>query len=158
MPLEVAVTHARDIMEPARIVGPQLSLADLATQLLDEGVDAVCVAEGERLVGVLTGMDLVYREKKVHAPTMITVLDLVVQLGARRTERELEKMGALTVSELMTRDVITTRPDAPADEIATQMVEQHLSLVPVVEHGRLVGVVTRRGMVELALRHLLGRE
>lgn len=147
---------ARDVMETPRVVRPDQPLTELAEALIAEPADAICVVEGERLSGVITGMDLVYREKRVHSPTTITVLDLVLQLGARRTEREIEKMAAVRVSELMTREVVTVRPDAPVDEVATQMVEKHLSMVPVVEGGRLIGVVTRRGMVRLALSHILG--
>lgn len=147
---------ARDVMETPRVVRPEQPLTELALTLLNEGVDALCVADGHQLVGVLTGMDLVYREKRVQLPVTITVLDLVLQLGARRTEREIEKMAAVRVSELMTRDVVTVGPDTPVDEVATQMVEKHLSMVPVVEAGRLIGVVTRGGMVRLALQHILG--
>jgi CBS domain-containing protein len=149
------VNHARDIMQPAKVVRPDTRLTDLAQELLTSGADAVCVAEAGRLVGVLTGMDLVYREKRVHAPVTITLLDLVFQLGGHRTEREIEKMSAMIVTDLMTREVITVAPGTPLDEVATQMVEKHLSIVPVVEDDRLVGVVTRRAMVEVALRHLL---
>lgn len=148
--------RARDILEPAATVPPTTTLPDLARDLLELDTEAVCVIEGDRLVGVVTGMDLVYREKRVQLPVPIVVLDLVFQLGARRAEREIEKISAVTVGELMTRDVVTVGPDTPVDEIAAKMVEQHLSMVPVLDDGRLVGVVTRRAMVELALRHLVG--
>lgn len=148
--------HARDVMEPALVVAPTLSLTELAAELLASGVEEACVVdEAERLVGVVTGMDLVYREKKVHPPMTIAVLDLVFQLGARKTEQEVRKMVATTVSELMTADVITAGPDTPVDELATRMVDQHLSMIPIVQDRRLIGVVTRRTMLAAALRHLL---
>jgi CBS domain-containing protein len=36
------------------------------------------------------------------------------------------------------------------------MVENHVSMIPIVEGGRPIGVVTRRVMIATALRHLLG--
>jgi CBS domain-containing protein len=150
--------HARDLMEPALTVSPALSVTELAQQLLAADVEAVCVVEADgRLVGVVTGMDLVYREKKVHPPFTITVLDLVLQLGGKRTEQELHKIAATRVGELMTPEVVTASPETAVDELATKMVEQHLSMIPVVEGGRLLGVVTRKAMLGATLRHLLGR-
>jgi CBS domain-containing protein len=148
---------ARNVMEPAPLVSPELDLKELAQRLLAADVDGVCVVDDAgRLVGVVTGMDLVFREKKVHPPAMIAVLDLVLTFGGRRTERELEKMAAVNVGALMTREVVTAVPETPVDELATRMVEQHLSMIPVVEGGVPIGVVTRRGMVRATLRHLLG--
>ncbi|MEQ1567572.1 MAG: CBS domain-containing protein [Myxococcota bacterium] len=147
--------HARDLMEPPVIVAPDLSLVELARVFVDRGVEALCVVEGERLVGVVTGMDLVYREKKVHPPMSVVVLDLVFQLGMRRAESELHKMAATRVDALMTHKVVTATPATPIDELATWMVEQHLSMIPVLEGDRLVGVVTRREMLEVTLSHVL---
>ena len=147
---------ARDILEPAVLVEPSLSLRALAERLLAADVEGVCVVnEAGTLVGVVTGMDLVFREKRVQTPSTLALLDLVIQLGGRKTVRELEKIGATQVDELMTREVVTVPPDAPIDRIATVMVERHVSILPVVEHGRPLGVITRRGMIALSLRHLL---
>ncbi|MEQ1501567.1 MAG: CBS domain-containing protein [Myxococcota bacterium] len=151
------MTEARDMMEPAVVVTPDLDLKELAARLLAADVDGVCVVdEGGSLVGVVTGMDLVFREKRVHTPSTFALLDLVVQIGARRTVRELEKIGATKVDELMTTQVVTAAPNTPLEQLATMMVDQHLSMIPIVEHGRPVGVVTRRGMVAASLRHLVG--
>jgi CBS domain-containing protein len=144
-------------MEPAATVGVELDLAGLAQRLLAADVEGVCVVDpSERLIGVVTGMDLVFREKKVHPPATVALLDLVLTFGAKRTERELEKMAALTVGQLMTRAVVTAVPDTPLDELATRMVDDHLSLIPILDGVALVGVVTRRGMIRATLRHLLG--
>lgn len=148
--------HARDLMEPARTVSPELSIPGLARRLLELEVDGVCVVDaGDRLVGVVTAMDLVFREREIHPPVTIAILDLVLQLGRGRTERELAKIAAVSVSELMTRDVVTVGPDTPLPEVASRMVDQHLSLVPVVDGGSLVGVVTKRAIVLGALRRLV---
>src|SRR5262249_3456011 len=104
----------------------------------------------------VTAMDLVFREKRVHTPTPITILDVVLLFGVSRTEHELQKMSASRVGELMTRGPYTVGPDAALDEIATRMVDGHLSLVPVVDGGQLGGAVTRKGVETAALRHVLG--
>lgn len=148
---------ARDVMEPAALVPSTLDVVELARRMLGADVEGVCAVDTKnQLVGVVTGMDLVFREKKVHPPVMIALLDMVLSFGAGRTERELEKMAAVSVAELMTQDVVTALPETPIDEVATWMVEQHLSMIPVLERGVPIGVVTRRAMIRATLRHLLG--
>jgi CBS domain-containing protein len=61
------------------------------------------------------------------------------------------------VADVMTRDVITTRPDAPAFEAASTMLDNKISSVLVVaEDNTLVGMVTQTDYLELARRALLG--
>jgi CBS domain-containing protein len=54
------------------------------------------------------------------------------------------------VRELMTVDVLTGAPDAPVHEIARLMVERGISGVPVVEDGRVLGLVTELDLVQRA--------
>ncbi|MBL0215300.1 MAG: CBS domain-containing protein [Myxococcales bacterium] len=61
------------------------------------------------------------------------------------------------VAELMSRDVITVRPESPASEAAALMLDHRISSVPVVDgHGTLVGLVTQTDYLDLARRALLG--
>jgi nucleotide-binding universal stress UspA family protein len=48
----------------------------------------------------------------------------------------------LTVGEVMTRRVLIVEPEAPLAEAVRQMLEQKIGALPVVEHGRLVGIIT----------------
>lgn len=148
---------AKDIMEPAALVAPDTELKELAARLLAADVEGMCVVDaGGALVGVVTGMDLVFRERRVHAPSTFALLDLVIQVGARRTIREFEKIAATKVEDLMSREVVFADPTTPIDALASMMVDRHVSMIPVVEHARPVGVVTRRGMIAVSLRHVLG--
>lgn len=148
---------AKDLMEPATVVSPAASLRELAQQLIAADTEGVCVCDEDgTLVGVVTGMDLVFRERHVSPPSMVAIFDLVLQFGGMSL-REIEKIEATTVGELMTREVVTVQRTTPIDEIATLMVDKHLSLLPVLEGGRPIGVVTRRAMVAFTLRLLLER-
>lgn len=61
------------------------------------------------------------------------------------------------VSEVMTRDVISVRPEVPAAKAASIMLDEKISSVMVVdEHGTLVGLVTMTDYLDLARRALLG--
>ncbi|MEZ4237951.1 MAG: CBS domain-containing protein [Myxococcota bacterium] len=119
----------------------------------------MCVVDDDgKLVGVVTGMDLVFPREAGGAAVDVRAARPGHQFGARKTVRELEKVGAMTVDDLMTRRS-SPPPQTPLLEtLATRMVEDHVSMIPVVEDGRPVGVITRRVMIATALRHLLGDE
>lgn len=145
---------AADVMEPAREVPPDLSIPAVARILVEEDLDGVCVVDEGRLVGVVTAMDLVFRERKVRTPVVVALLDAVLSFGADRTRKDLEKIGAVRVSGLMTPDPVTVGPATPLDEVATRMVDEHLSVVPVLDGDRVVGVVSRHSMVRATLREV----
>lgn len=143
--------NAIDLLDPAPlVVAPALSVKALAAQLLESGRDGAVVMEGEALVGVVTSMDLIFQEKRVHLPSMLTIMDLVIPLGSAQAEAELAKMGGTTVRDIMSAPPRTVGPDAEVDEIASLMVDLHISLVPVVEDGRLLGAITKPSVLRAA--------
>ncbi len=144
---------AKDILVPAATVPADLSVRALAAKLLAERLDGVLVLRDNQLVGVVTTMDLVFRESEIHAPTVVALFDLVVQLGAHRTQRELTRMTSRTVGELMVTDLVTATPETTLSQLSTWMVERHLSVLPVIDaQSRLVGMVTKVAIVEAVLR------
>lgn len=140
---------ARELMQDADTVGPETPTRALADTLLASGEDGVCVVDDTgRLIGVVTTMDLVFKEKKVHLPTFIAILDAVIPLGNMQdVEEEMRKIAGATAGDLMTRKVISVGPSDTMDQVATLMVEKHLTMVPVVDEGRLLGVVTKRSLL-----------
>ena len=46
------------------------------------------------------------------------------------------------IDQVMVRDVVTVPPDCPLEEAATRMVTHKVGSLPVVEAGRLVGIIT----------------
>ena len=143
---------ARDVMHrPPPTTAPETPVQNAAAQILRDGVDGLCVVDGDRLIGVVTTMDLLVRGKAPHIPPVFVFLDLVVPIeNPLRSTEEIERMTARDVRGLMTTEVQVATPDTPVGEIVRWMMEQHLSLIPVVEHDRLVGVVTKPAMLREA--------
>lgn len=142
---------ARQILSAPIIVHPHTSVRELAEKLMEARADGACVTEGGKLVGVATQMDLVYKETSLHMPTTFVLLDGVFSLpGARaRAERELQKITASKVNQLMTPNPVTVLPDATIQHCANRMFREHLSILPVVdEQGTLIGVVTKDDVVK----------
>ena len=94
--------------------------------------------ENGQLAGILTQRDL-FRGALAKA------------LGyGERAQRQL--MDTLVVKEVMTSEVITTTPDTPLAEAAQVLIERKIGCLPVVEAGRLVGIITEADFVALAAR------
>ncbi len=118
-------------------------------------VSGLPVVEGTRVVGILTEGDLV-RRLRHQVPWFTSFVDGTV-LPPPPVEPEglhelLERVRATPVREVMTRDVVVVRPDAEIEEVAETMTHRRLKRVPVVDGGRLVGIVSRgdlvRGMLQ----------
>ncbi len=143
---------AKQIMDPnPRITTPDVGVAELAGVLLADEEDGACVLDDGELVGVVTEMDLIFKEKQVHVPSFITFMDAVIPLELPgRLRDELRKIAGLTVADIMTRDPVTVGPDTPASEVASLMVENGYSVIPVVDEGTLIGAVTKHGLLRAA--------
>ena len=53
----------------------------------------------------------------------------------------------MKASEIMMRDVVAVAPDTPVRDVAKLMVDQRISGVPVIDHGRLVGIISENDLV-----------
>jgi len=104
------------------------------------------VNEGGRCVGIVTEADLVLPDEggDLHLPHYINVFGGTVFLEPlRHFEQRLRKAFASTAADMMTEDPTTVAPDTPIAEAARIIHDSGHNRLPVVEHGRLVGVVTR---------------
>ena len=63
-------------------------------------------------------------------------------------EKEWLKISALTVDQAMTPNPTTVTPDTPIEEIATLMVEKGYHTLPVLEDGRLVGIIGKEDVLK----------
>src|SRR4051794_34147930 len=141
--------------EPAT-VKLDTSAEDVAKLLGEHELHGVPVVnEGGRCVGIVTEADLVLADEEgdLHIPHYIELFGGVVFLEPlRRFEGRLKKALASTVSDLMTEDPVTIEPDLPVAQAGRLIVRRGHNRLPVVEHGRLVGVVTRVDVLEALTR------
>lgn len=138
----------REIMQtdvPA--VYPDDPVEQVVQTLRDHDLPGVPVInEGGRCVGIITESDLIMRgeEADLHLPHYIELFGGVVFLeSTKRFEERLRKAVGWTASDVMTEDPVTIGPDASVQEAGREIARTKHNRLPVVEHGRLVGVVTR---------------
>ena len=147
----------RDIMEtdvPA--VYPSDAVESVLKVLRAHELPGVPVVnEGGRCVGIITDEDLVLsgEDADLHLPHYFELFGGIVFLEPlRKFEQRLRKAFSSTAADLMTEDPITIEPDETVRQAARVIAERKHNRLPVVEHGRLVGVVTRLDVLD-ALTH-----
>lgn len=105
------------------------------------------VDSDRRLIGIVTDSDLVIRDEQadLHLPLFLNLMGGVIFLEPmKHFEKRLGKAFATKVSELMTADPITVRPEDPVSVAARLIASKQHNRLPVVDQsGKLVGVVTR---------------
>jgi CBS domain-containing protein len=145
---------AGDIMTTELItVTPDMDIAGAAQILLDNRFNGLPVVDdNDRLVGILCQSDLIAQQKKLPIPTLFTFLEGIIQLTSRKQiEKQVRKIAALTVSEAMTPEPVTVRPDTGLETVAALMVDSSLHTLPVVEGFHLVGVIGKEDVLRTLL-------
>lgn len=138
----------RDIMDAdTPTVAPDDSVERVLAVMRENELPGVPVVnEGGRCVGIVTEADLVLPDDQgdLHLPHYVNVFGGTVFLEPlKRFEDRLRKAFASTVADMMTPDPDTIDVDASVEEAARTIHERGHNRLPVVEHGRFAGVVTR---------------
>jgi CBS domain-containing protein len=148
--------RVRDIMDEAHAVAPHTPVDQVIRLLRERELPGVPVVnEGGRCVGIVTEADLVISEDglELKLPHHLDLFGAVVWLEPfSHFEERLKKAMATEVQDVMTADPVTIDADASLDDAARTIVERGHNRLPVVEHGRLVGVVTRVSVLEALSR------
>lgn len=141
---------AIDIMTTEIIsVTLETDLKDLAKKFVETGVSSMPVVDGNgELQGVVSETDLVEQQKPLHIPTVMALFDGVFYLDSeKRFRQQVDRVTAQTVGEICNRAPVTCSPDATVREIAGLMTTNKAHLIPVVENGKMIGVVARLDLI-----------
>lgn len=126
-------------------VSPDTSLRDLAMLLNERHISGAPVVDDDgTVVGVISEADLLV--KQLSRP-LSHRLPFEWILGERHDPEELRRRAATTVSGAMSSPAVTIDVDRPVREAANLMVDRGVNRLPVLEDGRLVGIVTRADLV-----------
>lgn len=141
-----------DVMtHPVVTVRRDTPLKDVARLLIDHGVSGVPVVDDDGVVlGIVSEADFLLKEQGPGAVRHRRLARLLGESG--ETRHQLEVVGARNAGEAMTAPPVTIQAKRSIREAATIMTGAHVNRLPVVDHGRLVGIVTRSDLVRAYLR------
>jgi CBS domain-containing protein len=111
------------MMWPVAVVDGSATLEEVAEALAADEIGAVCVTEDGRLAGIVSERDVV-----VH-----------VASGA--------DLSHLTAAEVMSNDLVTVSPEDTVRVAARQMEEAQVRHLPVLDQGRIAGIVSIRDLL-----------
>jgi CBS domain-containing protein len=142
----------RDVMTTEVVtVAPDQSIEVAMGVLVSAGVDAAPVVDDAgTVVGMLSTGDLIVQDAQVHGPTVISLFGAYIELPSWRKEFEddFKKAVGAVVSEVMDDEPITCGPDDTVGTAATLMHNNDASRLPVVDDGRLVGIIARGDILQ----------
>jgi acetoin utilization protein AcuB len=131
--------RVRDLMTRTPLaVTPETSVYEARALMQQRKIRHLPVLEYGRLVGIVS--DRLVRTVLPSPATSLSVWEVNYLLDR------------LTVGEVMIRFVITVTPETLASEAAGRMLGQQVGALPVVENGRLVGILTRTDILRAFLR------
>ena len=138
----------RDIMDPdPATVAPETPVEEVVRLMREHELPGIPVVDDDgRCVGIVTEADLVLPDDQgdLHIPHYVNLFGGTVFLEPlSRFEHRLRKAFASDAADMMTRRPDTVGPDTTVREAARLIHESGHNRLPVVEDGRLVGVVTR---------------
>ena len=141
---------AKDIMTKKIItVSPEAEITQAANLLLEKRINGVPVinAAGE-LVGILCQSDLIAQQKSIPIPSLFTLLDGYISLTtSKRMDKEVEKIAATKVAEAMTANPVVVDPETDIEKVAALMVEKNYHTLPVIDAGKLVGILGKEDVL-----------
>ncbi|NSW58526.1 MAG: CBS domain-containing protein [Armatimonadetes bacterium] len=143
---------ARDIMKTDVVtIEAGESVRRAGEIMLDTGYAALPVVSPEgAILGLLTESDIL----GLAIPEYLSNTDLsFMPKKDRFPGPESVDLDSVTVGQAMRRAILrTVGPDEPVIEVAQIMVREHVRRCPVVENGKLVGIISRRDLMEIIVR------
>ena len=144
------MTKVADVMTREVItVTPETSLRDLAEILSQKNFNGVPVVDDEgEVIGVVSESDLVERNKPLHIPTVFIILDSIIPLeNPWRMQKEFKRLTATKVEDIYSKPAVCVEPDTDISEVARIMSEKSIHTLPVVDRGKLVGVIGKGDVI-----------
>ena len=127
--------------QPVETVGPTSPLREVIQLMEKKNIRHVAVVEGDtRLLGVISHRDVLRSQEG--------------SLSGTPSDEQTHMNRWIEARWVMTKEVHTVYPDTPALEAAVALRSHAYGCVPVIEHGRLVGILTESDFVDFAIQAL----
>lgn len=148
------MTAGEIMTQPVQTVRAETPLKDCMAMLVRGHFSGLPVIVGGRVVGIVTEGDLIRRLRR-QLPWFAFFVDGTTMPAPPPNESLHEFLMELRerpVRDIMTRNVVSVSPDQGIEEVARVLIDRRIKRVPVLEGGRLVGIISRGDLVRGMLR------
>jgi CBS domain-containing protein len=137
----------RDVMTaPAITVGPDTPYAEIVDRLLEHEISGLPVVDADgTLLGIVTEADLV--SKAAYGYRRRRALGLLADYFRGRDPQWVHKAAGRTARDVMTAVPATAAPGEALAVAARRMLEAHHKRLPVVDDGKVIGIVSRHDLL-----------
>lgn len=118
-------------------ITPETPLVDAHKTMTENQIRRLPVLKNGRLVGIVTLGDV--RGAEPSEATSLSIWELNYLLSR------------LTIDKVMTREVLSIDPDMPISKAAALMLENRIAGLPVVDDGKLVGIITESDIFRMVV-------
>lgn len=142
---------AKDIMTTKVItVSPEETVEELIKLLIENRISGVPVInDRNEVIGIVSEGDLMVKAQELRPPSFLSILGGVIYLDdPDEFRRELKKVAAVKIEDLMTEKPLVIDEAASIEKIATLMSDAGINRLPVVKDGKLTGIVTRADIIK----------
>jgi len=138
-------------------LSPDDTLFDAAKILSQLNIAGAPVVEKDKIVGIVSISDMIKfidiklgRLPKIDTPGLSTLLLALVRMQKVRSDfkKELEKITKTKIKDVMTKNVITISSSQTIIDVAELMEKHDVNRLPVVDDGKIVGIVARADIIK----------
>jgi CBS domain-containing protein len=146
--------NVADVMTKRVIsVTPETPIADAARVMLEQRISGLPVVDANgAVVGIVTEGDLLRRTETGTDRLRSRWFELLIAPG--RLAHDYVHSHARKVGEVMTHEIASVAPDDTLAKVVELMESRRIKRLPVIEEGRLVGIVSRANLVRALLDKL----
>jgi len=138
-------------------LSPDDTIFDAAKILSQLNIAGAPVVEKNKIIGIVSISDMIKfidiklgKLPKINTPGLSTLLLALAQMQKVRSDfkKELEKITKTKIKHVMTKKVITASSSQTIIDVAELMEKHDVNRLPVVDHGKIVGIVARADIIK----------
>jgi len=136
-------------------LNPNDKVLDALRSFVDKGVSGMpVVSDAGKIVGFVSDGDIMRYLANQHS-AFKTAYSFIVESGNEGFDEKLTPLVQLPVSEIATKHVISVDINMELGEICKVLVDHHLKKAPVLDNGRMVGIINRSNITRYSVSNYL---